>query len=283
MISYPVAIGSTITRMFTAGDAGPPLVLVHGLTSRADRWRHNVDVLAAAGYRVCAPDLPGHGFATKSASFPHTVPGYRDFLLDVLDHIGPEPAILVGTSLGGHIVGSAAVAKPERVRALVMIGSLGLQPVTAEKVQRTGAGLRDMRLEAMRTRLLTVFSDPRHVTDDLVVEDVRVNTSPGAAESFDIFLRYFNSGFNNDLVLERLAALGDRFPLLLLWGEEDKSVPVEIGRAAHASLPRSRLAVFKRTNHTPYWEHPPLFNRVLLDFLAGRLQAGATATEWSPG
>lgn len=280
MISYPLAVGSTVTRIFTAGDAGPPLLLLHGLTSRADRWRHNVDVLAAAGYRVFAPDLPGHGFATKSADFDHSVPGYRDFVLGLLDQIGSEPAVLIGTSLGGHIVGSAAAARPERVRALVMIGSLGLQPVTTEKVERTAMGLRDMRPEAMRARLLTVFSDPRHVTDDLVREDVMINTSPGAGPSFERFLRYFASDFNHDLVLDGLRTLGERVPLLLLWGEEDKSVPVDIGRATHQILTRSRLAVFKRTNHTPYWEHPALFNRVVIDFLAGRLMQ--PYTEWSP-
>lgn len=143
------------------------------------------------------------------------------------------------------------------------------------RAQRTAAGLADMRLEAMRARLLTVFSDPRHVTDDLVREDVAINTSPGARESFERFLNYFGTAFNEDLVLDRLAALQDRFPLLLLWGEEDKSVPVEIGRAAHQALPHSRLVVFKNTSHTPYWEHPALFNRTLLEFLRGDTAARA--------
>jgi pimeloyl-ACP methyl ester carboxylesterase len=275
MISYPVAIGSTLTRLFAAGTDGPPVVLVHGLTSRADRWRHNMDALAAAGYRVYAPDLPGHGFAAKSAAFDHSTPGYADFIVGLLDQIGAERVTLVGTSLGGHVVGAVAAQQPQRIDRLVMIGSLGLQPVTADKVQRSAAGLADMRPEAMRARLLTVFSDPRHVTDDLVREDVAVNTSPGAAESFARFLDYFRTGFNEDLVLDRLAALQGRFPLLLLWGEADKSVPVEIGRAAHQALPQSRLVVFKNTSHTPYWEHPALFNRTLLEFLQGDIAARA--------
>ncbi|HEX2887292.1 alpha/beta fold hydrolase [Vineibacter terrae] len=278
MIAYPLAVGTTITRVFSAGHSGPVLVLVHGLTSRADRWQHNIDVLAAAGYRVLAPDLPGHGFATKSADFDHSIPGYRDFLLQFLDQVDAPEAILLGTSLGGHVAAAAAIAAPARVRSLIMVGSLGLAPVTQEKVERTTAGLRDMRLEAMRNRLLQVFSDPRHVTDALVEEDVRINASPGAAACFERFLDYFAHRFNDDLVLDGLQALGDRIPLLLLWGEEDKSVPLEIGLKTRRHLPQARLGIFQKTNHTPYWEAPALFNQAVLDFLAGRMTQ--TTASW---
>src|SRR6185437_6953817 len=129
--------------------------------------------------------------------------------------------------------------------------------------------LADMSPQAMRARLLTVFSDPSFVTEELVREDVLINTSPGAGESLGRFVDHMAAGFNGDLVSEGLAAL--ERPLLLLWGEEDQSVPVEIGRAARKALPRARLVTFARTNHTPYMERPELFNRVLLDFLSGKL------------
>ena len=79
--------------------------------------------------------------------------------------------------------------------------------------------------------------------------------------------------FNRDLVLDGLAALGKRLPLLLLWGEEDQSVPVAVGRAARDRLADAKLVTVARANHTPYMERPELFNRVLTDFLAGRLGA----------
>src|SRR5689334_25056048 len=139
MISYPLAVGSSITRVIESGTTGPVVILLHGLTSRADRWRHNIDALAGAGYHVYAPDLPGHGFASKTAEFDHSIPGYRDFLLTLLDRIGADRATLVGTSLGGHVVAAAAIAQPSRVERLVVIGSLGLQPVTEEKIARTTA------------------------------------------------------------------------------------------------------------------------------------------------
>lgn len=272
MLMYPMSVGGIVTRVFEAGTAGAtPLILVHGLTSRADRWRQTLEPLAAAGYHVFAPDLPGHGFATKSASADHSIPGHRDFVLGFLDKIEAPQAVLVGTSLGGHVVAAAACQRPQRVKALVMIGSLGLQPITPERVEKIRTGLADMSLEAMRRRLLTVFSDPSFVTDELVREDVLVNTSPGARECLDRFCGYMAERFNQDLVLDGLAALGKTPPLLLLWGEEDQSVPVAVGRAARERLRDAKLVTFARTNHTPYMERPELFNRVLTDFLAGRL------------
>jgi pimeloyl-ACP methyl ester carboxylesterase len=279
MISYPLAVGPSITRVIESGTTGPVVILLHGLTSRADRWRHNIDALAGAGYHLYAPDLPGHGFASKTAEFDHSIPGYREFLLQFLDRIGADRATLVGTSLGGHVVAAAAIAEPSRVERLVVIGSLGLQPVTEEKIARTTAGLNDMRLDAMRLRLLQVFTDPRHVTEDLVLEDVRINTSPGAKESFDRFLRYFATAFNRDLVLDGLARLSQRLPTLLLWGEDDKSVPVAIPRSCRHELPSAKFAVFERTNHTPYWEYPAVFNDLLLRFLHDRLPEEADS-EW---
>ncbi len=168
MIHYPVGVGDTVTRVFEEGTGSKTLVLLHGLTSRADRFVATLPPLAEAGYHVYAIDLPGHGFATKRAGFDHSIPGYRDFVLSFLDKIGAGRAALVGTSLGGHVMGAVACKAPERVEHLVMIGSLGLAPVSAERVGQIRTGLADMSLAAMRNRLLTVFTDPRFVTDALV-------------------------------------------------------------------------------------------------------------------
>ena len=78
MIAYPLAAGGIVTRLFESGTSGRPILLLHGFTSRADRWRQTAIDLGARGYRVFVPDLPGHGFATKSASFNHSVSGYRE-------------------------------------------------------------------------------------------------------------------------------------------------------------------------------------------------------------
>ncbi len=268
MICYPIGVGATVTRVFEAGAPDAPVILlIHGLSSRADRWARNIDTLAAAGFRVIAPDLPGHGFATKDASFNHSIGGYADFVLALLDAMKIQRATIVGTSLGGHIVATAALRQPERAERLMMIGSTGLAPTPPARAQGVRDWLMHLTNESHRPKLQSVFTDKSLATENMVREDVLINTSPGAAGCFDKFLVYMADGINNDLVLERLRTIEDRIPLLLFWGVDDSSVSIEIGRAAHARLPKSRFIAVEHLNHTPYYENPALFNNVLLKFI----------------
>jgi 2-hydroxy-6-oxonona-2,4-dienedioate hydrolase len=272
MIHYPLAAGKTLTRVLEAGriDA-PAIVLLHGLSSRADRWMRNIDALAAEGYRVIAADLPGHGFATKDPAYDHTIGGYADFVLALFDALRLDKATLVGTSLGGHIVAAAALKQPQRIERLMMIGSTGFAQSTPQRAQGFGDWILNLTPPLHRPKLERVFSQTSLVTDDMVREDVLINTSPGAAECFRRFIGYMGGEMNNDLVLERLRTIEDRVPLLLFWGVDDTSVSVDIGRAAREKLPRSRLVTVTGLNHTPYYENPSLFNRVLLAYMHGVL------------
>jgi 2-hydroxy-6-oxonona-2,4-dienedioate hydrolase len=99
------------------------------------------------------------------------------------------------------------------------------------------------------------------------------NTSPGAQQSLQAFGKYLAGGFNNDLVSDRLAEVDGQIRLLLLWGDQDRSAPVEIARVARTKLPNSRLAVIAGTNHTPYMECPTLFRQILEAFLHDRLHS----------
>jgi pimeloyl-ACP methyl ester carboxylesterase len=271
MISYPLGVGTVITRIIEAGHGDKVLLLLHGFTSRADRWRGNIDDFATLGYRVVAPDLPGHGFASKDPAFDHSVGGYRNFIVALLDRLQIQRAVMVGTSLGGHVLADVTCREPERVEKLVMIGSMGLQALAEGQISAINNGLNEMSIKAIRARLLTVFSDASLVSDDLVSEDMLFNTSPGAQESLLAFGRYLAERFNGDLILDHLARIDGQVPLLLLWGDQDMPAPVEIAYAARARLSNARLAVMTGINHTPYMEDPSLFRRIVEAFLRNSL------------
>ncbi len=274
MIVYPIQAGTTVTRVFESGDAGAPkLLLLHGLSSRADRWIRNIDALAEAGYHVFAPDLPGHGFAQKSTDFDHTIGGYADFTLSFLDAIGADRAHCVGTSLGGQIVAKAVLKQPERAMSLMVIGSTGFARTTRERALGFRNWIMNLTPESHRPKLQNVFTDSSLATDDMVREDVMINTSPGASACFDKFLDYMEERINDDLVLDGLKALDGKFPLLLFWGIDDTSVSVEIGEKARDELQSARLVKVENLNHTPYYEDPALFNDTLLRFLSGNLDS----------
>ena len=267
MISYPSAAGGVATRVLEAGGGERHVVFVHGTGGRAERWARNLDPLAEAGYHAWALDLPGHGFAAKGPGVECSVPAYRRFLGDALDVLGIGRATIVGTSLGGHVVASYAVQSPARVAGIVLVGSMGLVPIGDEARARVQAGANNQTREGVAGKLQRVIHDPALVTEAMAEEEYRVNNSPGARESFAALGRYIAADLDRDVVGEQLAASG--MPVLLVWGEQDKTVPPAAGEKARALLPDSRLALLADAAHTAYYEKPALFNRVLLDFLAG--------------
>ena len=108
---------------------GPAVLLLHGLGSSLDTWRRNVQPLADAGYRVLAPDLPGHGDSDKPVSLDYDPLAAVDFTSRLLDALGVQKASLVGNSAGGLVVTMFALEHPERTGRLALVapGGLGRQ------------------------------------------------------------------------------------------------------------------------------------------------------------
>lgn len=271
MIQYPLGAAGTLTRVLEAGRGDRKMLLVHGVGARADRWRLNLEGLAEAGYHPYAVDLPGHGLAEKGGRFDHSVPNYAAFVRAVLDEVDADRAYLVGTSLGGHILATVACEIPERVAGLVLVGTLGMAPLGPAARERTAGLIGDTSPEMVDRKLHSVIHDDSLVTDELYREEIRINNSPGAAEAFEHVSDYFANRIDDHVVGERLAALGDRFGVLLVWGREDLGFPLAMGEAAHELLGGSRLAIMDGTAHAPYFERPATFNAIVTQHFAGRL------------
>ncbi len=269
MIQYPIDAGGVRTRVLEAGDGDKAMLLVHGVGARADRWRRNMAGLAAAGYRAIAFDLPGHGLAQKGPDIPSTVPEYARLTGALLDRLGLERAHLVGTSLGGHVCATAACEMPERVAGLVLVGTVGITPIGAERRKRTQSLIGETSWQMIGQKLRTVLHDEALVTPELRREEFRINNSPGAAKGFEQIAAYFGDHLDDDVVGERLAAVAVR--KLIVWGRHDVGFPLELGRAAHRTLPGARLAVMDGAAHAPYFERPDAFNRIVVEFLDCRL------------
>lgn len=278
MISYPLDVDGVATRVLESGTGEEAVVFVHGTGGRADRWARNIDPVAAAGFRAIAMDLPGHGFASKGTGVACSVPAYVDFLGGFLDAAGVARATIVGTSLGGHVVAAWACASPARTRSIALVGSMGLVPIGDEARARVQAGANNQTREGVNGKLQRVIFDQSLVTPQMQEEEFRINNSKGAKESFAALGRYIAADLDRDVVGERLA--GSPFPILLVWGAQDRTVPPAAGEKARALLPGSRLALLEDAAHTAYYERPDAFNRILLDFLAGREPAAQPGVAW---
>jgi 2-hydroxy-6-oxonona-2,4-dienedioate hydrolase len=269
MIQYPLGVEGFTTRVLEAGSGDANMVLVHGVGARADRWSRVIDLLADEGYHVYAFDLPGHGLAHKGPGPDYSVPGYTNYLRSFMREVGLDerPVVLVGTSLGGHVSAMLTTREPALVSALVLVGSVGLMAWGPERRAATRDRLGEVSEEGIRRKLSIVVHDQVHVTDAWVQEERKVNSSPGAAESFASIAEYIAARLDDDLVLDALADLDGRVPIQLIWGAEERSVPLQVGQDAHRALPGSELHVMPGVAHAPFFEEPLMFVSALKDFL----------------
>jgi len=269
MIQFPVGVDGVVTRVIQAGTGDRVVVFVHGLSTRADRWRSTLPAIAEAGYRCMAFDLPGHGLADKPADFDYTVPGMATFLGRLLDVLDVPRCALVSTSLGSHIAGWFAVQAPQRVPAHLVVAGLGLTPMAAATAQGIQRSVRDTSQEGIRSKLGNVFHDPkRHATESLIEEEWRVNNSPGAVAALSALGDYVAHRLNEDVIGERVRANLAQTQVAMLWGEHDRIVPLSVGRAAQALLPEVALDVVADAGHAPYIEQSSDFARRTLVFLS---------------
>lgn len=270
MITYLEAVGGIQTRVLDVGK-GPAVVFIHGLGARADRWRRNLPAVAAAGYRGLAIDLPGHGFATKSGAFDFSVPACAAWLAALLDKLEVPDYALVGTSLGGFIAGHVACAHTQRVKALVMVGTLGVTPMGEAARDAISARFGTVNREGIERKLNTVLFDKSLITPEWIEEEWRINNSLGAQEAFARIADYIKHRIDDDVIGEGVAGrMAQGLPVAVVWGVEDQAVPLAVGHRARELLRPDCYREIPRTGHGPYLEDPETFNALLLEFLARR-------------
>jgi pimeloyl-ACP methyl ester carboxylesterase len=262
MIAYPISLQGFGTRVLKSGHGSIPVIFLHGVGSRADRWKNNLD-LGDPRFTTFAIDFPGHGFAFKGSGFDYGISGYADFVQSFLNTLDGRRAILVGTSMGGHVAATVACREPERVRHLVLVGTTGMLSLDASITEGIAQRIVKTDREAIIGKLKTVLSNHSLVTEDLIDEEFAVNNSPGASESFSALAAYFRSGLNRDAVGERLASLSNRPPITLIWGDADRSIPVSTGRIVADLLGSKELHVMRSAGHAPYYEQPEQFRQLL--------------------
>ncbi len=260
---------------------GPAVLLLHGLGTSLVTWAQNIQPLAAAGYRVVALDLPGHGDSDKPRHLSYDPAAGARLVHRVLDALGVERASLVGSSAGGLIAGMYALAYPQQVQRLVLVsgGGLGRQVawfLRMFSLPGVGELLYQPQWQSGQDLSRRIFHQiPSHVPsflDQVLPEMRRVRTLPGTRRAM---LRSLRSSVNlfgqrrSQYILPHLRQLP--VPVLTVWGEEDAILPVRHAEAVRRALPGSLVHTMPQCGHWPHMERPEEFNALLVRFLDGGL------------
>ncbi|MBM4395631.1 MAG: alpha/beta fold hydrolase [Deltaproteobacteria bacterium] len=258
---------------------GPALVFVHGLGGNVTHWEFVARELAR-DHRVIGLDLVGFG-ATRKPWVDYTVDMLRDHLLEFLASRGIRRATLLGHSMGGTVCLAAALARPDLVEGLVLVGAAGLGPLPGwMKV----AGALMLRRRPLFHALLHVHG---FILDNVFVDRPEVNPyvrhfrgaslqdAPGFPHLRD-FARVSCSICRDILGRDYSPHLPElSMPVLAIWGEADRLVAFPSVKAALTRIPRLRAFGMAQTGHMPMIERPPLVTGMVRDFLAEEVYAGA--------
>lgn len=254
---------------------GPVLVLVHGDGETARDWRWVAPALAAAGYRVIAPSLPGHGTTAEATSY--AMPDLSRWVGRFLDAVGIDRATVGGNSIGGLIPVHLALQQPQRVSRLVLIGSagfgnavnpmLGLEttPVLGEAAVAMAFLPGGPQLRAA-ARSQNLFAQPLRVPPEWWLDQLRFGGGkPMLTASLACKRAILDAAGQHHLILDRLPEL--TVPTLVIWGALDKVVPLVHGQHAAELVPNCRLEVLPLSGHVPHVETPEALLVPLLRFL----------------
>jgi pimeloyl-ACP methyl ester carboxylesterase len=263
-----VDLGGRKTHYIEKGD-GEPLILLHGFFYDTFLWAENIDALARH-FKVYAVDLWGCGYSAREP-LDFGYPQYAEQIRLFMDVMGIARASFAGQSMGAGTAIKFCVQHRQQVNKLVLVSAAGLPnplPAMAKFFNLPMIGEFFLGLDTdvfRRTALKDVFIHDKRLVTEAYFENV---TRPQKIEkSIEAGLKIQRNGFFDSLSDEIMALVEMEVPTLLVWGRQDKAIPVQIGQDLHRILKGSQLEILDEAGHVSNFEQAEKFNRLALAFL----------------
>ena len=264
-----IRTGAFHTNVHDLGQGGGrPLLMIHGSgpgVSAYANWRLAMPVLSKAR-RVIAPDMVGFGFTDRPAGIAYSMDVWVKQAIDLMDSMDLPQVDLVGNSFGGGLSLALAIRHPQRVRRLVLMGSVGVPfPITK--------GLDDVwgytpSIEAMRG-LLDCFAYSRElVNDELAQLRYQASIRPGFQESFSAMFPAPRQRWVDAMTSREADIRALPHETLVVHGREDRVIPLSNSLTLAQWIPNSQLHVFGHCGHWTQIEHAARFAQLVDNFLA---------------
>ena len=253
------AAGRRLRYFETGGAPGIPVMLIHGFGGDLNTWMFTQPALAE-GRRTIAFDLPGHGGSAKDVGSgdPETL---ADALDAAMEALGIDRAHLVGHSMGGAVAALVAMRRPKRAASLTLIASAGLGP-------EINGPFIDGFIHASRRReaaevLSQLVHDPASVSRAMIEETLRYKRLDGVEAALTAIAQaWFADGRQHLYLADRLRQL--TIPVQLIWGRNDRIVPVGHAEALAAQFP---VHILDAAGHLPHMEKAGDVNRLIRHFI----------------
>ncbi len=260
--------GSYAVHYIEKGIGSKHILFLHGFRANTFTWRHLIDPLAQAGYHVWVIDLLGFGFSDKPSQVPYGLDFFTEQINAFMKGQQISHAHLVGNSMGGGLALGMAVNYPHRVDSLTLIAALGY-PLEFSFYLTIGKNF---------GHLIAPFLGPtliRKGLEDIVYRKEIITNEQ--IEAYSLPYRFPGGTHASTMILEnfdnqQLLALSQRFskvfhPILLIWGDRDKLIPMTHYECFIRDFPASDRVLIKNCGHIPQEEAPEEVVTSLIRFL----------------
>jgi pimeloyl-ACP methyl ester carboxylesterase len=255
--------------------SGEPVILLHGFFFDTYMWNKNIDILAER-FKVYAIDLWGFGYSTREP-LDYGYPLYTNQLLNFMDTLDIPRASLIGQSMGGGTIINFTVSNRDRVNKIVLVDAAGMPnrlPIMGRisNLPKLGEFLFNLNNDIIRKMTLgnTFLHNKQIITDEYFENATRFHKIKGTNE----VMLYITRKQFFDTLLEEINTLSTmNVPTLIVWGREEKAIPLHTGQEMHKILKDSRLEILDEAGHCAHDDQSDLFNQLALDFLAPQIDA----------
>lgn len=240
---------------------GPVVMLLHGSNASLHTWEPWVEQLKTT-HRVITYDQPGHGLTGPHPRDCYTAACFAQVVEAVARNRKLDRFVLGGNSMGGWVAWNYALAHPERLAGLALVDASGA-PLPPEIEPRPPIGFRIARTPGLN--LLMREITPRSMVEKSLRQSVSVQASvtPAVVDRYWELLRHPGNRRATGLrfATPRTVATADKLakigvPTLVMWGREDRLVPVQAAEVFDAYVPNSRAVIYDGVGHIPMEEAP---------------------------
>ena len=282
----------------TGKESDPPIVLIHGFGASSDHWRNNAEIFASEGFRVFGIDLIGFGKSEQNlqSKIKHLENQFwanqlASFLDEIVDIKNNGKVVLIGNSLGALTAITTLSNRPELIKTI--IAAPLPEPVFVNPIKFSFPNwllkvksflikivfhlfpLKTLVNLISRTKLITFALQSayvRSISNDIPLQ--RIVTVPSRRINASKALRAMCIGMSNrpnsakgPSIIEKIQKLPNRPPILLIWGKQDKLIPIFLAKKLIKLHPWIKLTVINEAGHCLHDELPNHFNQIVMKWL----------------
>lgn len=252
---------------YTDEGKGTPVLMIHGFGAAYTHFNKMTELMKN-DYRIIRIDLPGFGLSDlpKLNEGENYTQKYREYLSFLLDTLQLDSLYVIGNSMGGLVTWMAAVEHPEKVKKIVLLNAAGYDLETVLKARgkfrskfMRNIAAKGMPLSMSRKGMQASFFNAEKVEEDYVkTMNKFINIKGNIPNMLSVIL---DDHFPDTALVQKVQC-----PTLIIWGREDKTIPVAHTEKFKRDIPNSKVVIFENCGHCPMLEEPEKTTRECVRF-----------------